>query len=146
MSDSARADLDRMLEASVRAAQQRLTQASEFDPFALVIDPEGRLLAVDLDLSGLGKHPDAATIAKAITAQLGTLATSVRCTALTLNTRLSREKTDAVEVRLEHREHAALLVLLPYKRPRFGGQIDYGQLRAFPGEREVWVDTIDPHS
>jgi hypothetical protein len=138
LSDGAQADLDRVLDTSLGLARRKLTESSEFDPFALVTDAEGRLLAVDLDTSALGKHPDSLAIARATTAQLKTLTVSARCTALTLNTRLSQERTDAVEVRLDHREGASLIVLLPYKRPKFGGRLEFGELRAFPGPRDVW--------
>jgi hypothetical protein len=138
LSAAAQTDLDRVLDTALGLARRSLAEASEFDPFALVTDVEGRLLAVDLDTSALGKHPDSAAIAHATAAQLKTLTASARCTALTLNTRLSQPRTDALEVRLEHREGAALLVLLPYKRPKFGGRLEFGELKAFPGIPEVW--------
>jgi hypothetical protein len=66
------------------------------------------------------------------------LARQSRCTAITVNTRLSKEKIDAVEIRLEHRDGAALVVLLPYKRAKFGSNVEYSPLRAFAGSHEVW--------
>ena len=139
LSAPAQADIDRLLDTAIRLTQHHLVEASEFDPFAVVVDSEGRLLAVDLDKSGLGKHPDSVTIMSATAAQLRHIASTTRCTALAGNTRLSQEKTDAIEVRIEHREGVALLVLLPYKRPKFGGRIEYGELKAFPSRREVFV-------
>jgi hypothetical protein len=139
VSPAALADLDTMVSAAFRIAQQHLAESSEFAPFALVTSADGRLLAVDLDTSALGKHPEADEIAEATRAQLRTLAGSVRGTSLTLNTRLSRERTDAIEVRLEHREGVALLVLLPYKRPKFGGRVEYGAPKTFVGTAEVWA-------
>ena len=138
LSVAAQADLDQVLDASLGLARRSLAEASEFDPFALVTDVEGRLLAVDVDTSALGKHPDSLAIARGITTQLKTLTDSARCTALTLNTRLSQERTDALEVRLDHREGASLIVLLPYKRPKFGGRLEFGELKAFAGPRDVW--------
>ncbi len=133
------AEVDRLLDTALRLAQERLADASEFDPFAILIAADGRLLAVDLETSELGKHPEAEAISLAARAQLRTLASTAHCTALVTNTRLSRDRTDAIEVRLEHRDGVALIVLLPYKRPRFGGATDYGQLAAYPGTREVWA-------
>ena len=98
-----------------------------------------RLLAADVDLSSLGKHPESDGIANATTNQLRSIAATIRCAALTVNTGLSEMKTDAVEVRIEHREGAALLVFLPYKRPRFGGDIDFGDLRAYPAAPNIWT-------
>ena len=136
--DAARADLDTLLAASLRLAQEKLAEASEFEPFALVIDLEGRLLAVDLDTSALGNHPETDELVDAIEAQLVHLAASTRCISLTLLARIAQPRSDAIEVRLEHHEGGAVLALQPYKRPRFGGRIEYGEIRAFPGQRAVW--------
>jgi len=130
-----------MLEACLRLARQQLVGSGDFAPFALVTDNDGRLLAVDLDTSALGKHPEMDALADATAARLRTLSSEVRGTALALDTRLSRERTDAIEVRVEHREGLALLVLLPYRRPRFGGTVEYGDAKVFPGDRDVWPTT-----
>jgi hypothetical protein len=137
LSATAQSDVDRVLESAIRLARQHLAESSEFDPFALVTDLAGRLLAADVDLSSLGRHPESDLIADATTAQLRLIAPTIRCSALTVNTRLSDSKTDAVEVRIEHREGAALLVLLPYRRPRFGGDIDFGELSAYPATPDI---------
>jgi hypothetical protein len=139
LSIAAQGDIDSMLAAALRLAQARLTDSSAFDPFALVIDLEGRLLSAEVDLAGLGKHPESEQIAEAITIQLRTVASTARASAIIVNTRLSERKTDAVEVRLEHREGVALLVLLPYKRARFGGTIDFGDLMPFPAKQEIFA-------
>ncbi|MBG6053773.1 hypothetical protein IWX81_000163 [Salinibacterium sp. CAN_S4] len=138
LSASAQSDVDRILDAAIRAAQQHLAESSEFDPFALVAGLDGRLLAADVDNSGLGRHPESDLIADATTIQLRAIASTIRCAALTVNTRLSELKTDAVEVRIDHREGAGLLVFLPYKRPRFGGAVEYGDLRAYPTVPTIW--------
>jgi hypothetical protein len=139
LSASAQSDVDRALDAAIRVARNHLAESSEFDPFALVTDADGRLLAADVDLSRLGRHPESDLIADATTAQLRAIAGTIRCAALTVNTRLSELRTDAVEVRLEHRDGAAILVFLPYKRPRFGGAVEYGDLRAYPATPTIWT-------
>lgn len=138
LGDTARSDLDGLLAAALRTAQQHLAQAAEFEPFVLVVSTDGRMLAAEVDRSQLDNHPEAEEVARTATAQLVGLADSVRATALTLNTRLSKERSDAVEVRLEHRDGVSLLVLQPYKRPKFGGRIEYGELRTYRGAHEVW--------
>lgn len=135
---TAQAELDALLESAVRVAKGHLAAASEFTPFAIVTDTEGRVLAVDLDFSALGKHPEVDQVVMASLARLRLLAPQIRCSARVANTHLPKEHTDAVEVRLEHRDGAALLVLLPYKRAKFGSVVDYGQLRAFSSAAEVW--------
>jgi len=138
LSEAARADLDRLLDCALTIARENLAKASEFEPFAIVADDDGRLLGTDWDTSALGKHPDIDDVLAAALVQLQHIGRTSRATALVINTQLARDKTDAVEVRLEHREGAAVVVLLRYKRARFGPQIEFGELSAFRGKREVW--------
>jgi hypothetical protein len=138
LGDAARADLDTLLAAALRLAKQHLSEAAEFDPFVLVTASDGRLLGAEIDRSQLEPHPESAELAEAAIAQLVGLASSVRATALTLNARLAKERSDAIEVRLDHRDGASLVVLLPYKRPRFGGRIEYGDTRTFRGAHDIW--------
>lgn len=138
MTDDERADLDALLAAALRIAQQELDHAAAFDPFVLVTGSDGRMLAAEIDRSQLGRHPESEELEQAATAQLAGLAASVRATALTLTTRLARERTDAVEVRLDHRDGASIVVLLPFKRPKFGGRIEYGDTMTYRGAAEVW--------
>ncbi|TAL42254.1 MAG: hypothetical protein EPN91_08935 [Salinibacterium sp.] len=137
VSDAAQADLDRILDAGLEVARKELDKSSEFDPFALFTDGDGGLLSVKQDMGAFGKHPDSVAIINDANAKLKKVSVSARCTALVVNTRLSAEKTDAIEVHLEHREGTALLVLLPYKR-KLTGKVDFGDLKAFICMPEVW--------
>jgi hypothetical protein len=137
VSDAAQTDLDRILDAGLDVARTELGKASEFDPFALFTDADGGLLSIKQDMGAFGKHPDSGAIINDANVKLRKVSASARCTALVVNTRLSAEKTDAIEVHLEHREGASLLVLLPYKR-KFNGKVDFGELKAFICMPEVW--------
>ncbi len=139
LGEAAQADLDRLLDRALTMARENLARASEFEPFAIVADGDGRVLGTDWDTRALGKHPDVDDVLAAALVQLRELSPTLRATALVTNTQLAKEKTAAVEVRLEHRQGAAIVVLLRYKRARFGPQIDFGALAAFPGTREIWA-------
>jgi len=139
MSAADQADMDRLLDTALGIARSALAGSSEFDPFAILIDLDGRTLQMELDLAGLGKHPETEQILSATQSQLRAQSHTSRCTALIVNTRLAKERTDAIEVRLEHKAKAALLVLLPYKRPKFGGVIEYGSLTAFAAPADVFA-------
>jgi len=139
VSDTAQGELDRLLDSALRLSQAKLGQAAEFDPVAILMDVDGRILEMALDTSTLGKHPDSQTLVASATANLRQVKMSARCTALIINTRLSKERTDAVEVRLEHHDGAALVVLLRYKRATFGNRVDYGELSAFSARPYVWA-------
>ena len=142
LGEAARADLDALLNAALRIAKGNLAQAAEFDPFVLVTALDGRVLAADIDRSQLEGHPESAELVETATAQLTGLAASVRATAITLNARLAKERSDAIEVRLDHSDGASLVVLLPYKRPKFGGRTEYGDAKTFRGEYEVWPQPL----
>ena len=142
MTDDERADLDALLAAALRLAQDELDHAAAFDPFVLVTGSDGRMLAAEIDRSQIGRHPASDELEQAAISQLTGLAASVRATALTLTTRLAKERSDAIEVRLDHRDGASLVVILPFKRPKFGGRIEYGDTMTYRGAREVWPERL----
>ncbi len=137
--DTAQAELDRLLDTALRLAQSQLGQAAHFDPCALVLAADGRILEIEQDRSGLGKHPEVPEVIANAVRHLRQVRSEVRATALVVNTRLAREHTDAVEVRVEHQSGVAAIVLLPYKRATFGARVDYGTLSGFVGRPQVWV-------
>ena len=138
MTDDERADLDALLAAALRIAQREIEQVAAFDPFVLVVGSDGRMLSAEIDRSQLARHPESEELAQAATEQLSGLAASVRATALTVTTRLAKERSDAIEVRLDHRGGTSLVVIMPFKRPKFGGRIEYGDTSSFRGAHEVW--------
>lgn len=139
LSQAAQADLDGLLRSGLDAAEQQLVRVSDFLPFVHTLDAGGRLLAASFDLSELGKHPDPQRVLDAVTARLRPGRTTLRATAIIVNTRLQSPRTDAIEVRLEHVEGASLLVLAHYRRAKFGGRVEFGETRAFAKAAEIWV-------
>jgi hypothetical protein len=139
ISATAQGELDRLLATALSQARQRLTLASDFEPFAIVTATDARVLAVDWDTAPLGKHPEIEQILDAAVLQFRSLRDEIHSTALIVNTRLSREHTDAIEVRLEHHEGTCAVAFLPYKRAKFGPKIEFGELSLFTRSPEVWV-------
>jgi hypothetical protein len=45
---------------------------------------------------------------------------------------------EAIQVEVEHRDGIALKVFLPYRKKRFGGGLETGQMRAETGGRRIW--------
>ena len=135
---AAQGELDRLLTTALSLARQRLTESSDFEPFAIIMDTESRILAADWDTSPLGKHPEVEELLAASIAQLRHVRDTAHATAIVINTRLARERTDAIEVRLEHADGKAVLVLLPYKRAKFGSHADYGQFSVYSSAPEIW--------
>ncbi len=139
VSAAAQAQLDSLLDSAIAVAKRNLIHASEFDPFAIFLGTDGRLIHVEYSKERKGKPPEVETILVNLLEQLRSIAADARCSAIVLNSRLEKERTDALEVRLEHAEGASLVVLLPYKRALFGGATDYGQPRGFASRPLVWA-------
>lgn len=139
ISDAAQAELDRLLNSALRLAQSRLSEAAVFEPAVLVIADDARVLELEPDRTGLGKHPEADALIENDVRHLRRVRTEVRCTAIVFSTRLAKERTDAVEVRLEHRDGASAVVLMPFKKATFGGRTEFGDLKAFSSRRAVWA-------
>ncbi len=139
VSAGAQAELDSLLDTSMGVARRYLEKASEFDPFAVFLGDDGRYIHVEYSKERKGKPPEVEVILMNLLEQLRSVAGDARCTAIVLNSRLDRERTDALEVRLEHKEGGSLVVLLPYKRALFGGATEYGQLHGYSSRRLVWA-------
>ena len=134
----AQADVDRLMGMALHLGKGRLAEAAEFDPIAILLDADGRLLEVELDTSGLGKHPETEELIDAAIAQLRLARSAAVGTALVINTRLSKERTDAIEVRLEHRQGMSMVVLLRYKRATFGNRTDYEAPTVYSSPPAIW--------
>jgi len=133
------ADVDRILDSALHVARTNLGHASEFMTFALMTDGSGRVLEMTADDALRKKHLDSSALMQQTVTQLRQMANISRCSAIVSNTRISAQKSDAIEVRIEHRAGAALMVLLPYTRARFTGALTFGDLRLYSHTAEVWV-------
>ncbi len=139
VSAQAQTQLDSLLDSALSLAQRNLAKASDFDPFAVFLSEDGRYILVSYDKESKGRPPSVETILVNLLDQLRQLERDAICTAIVLGSRLEKERTDAIEVRLEHKAGGSLVVLLPYKRALFGGTTEYGQLKGFSGKRLVWA-------
>ena len=139
LSDGARADVDRLVDAGLAVAKSRLQTLALFPPVPVFANADGAIMQVAHDSTALGRRPKADAIADDAVRQLQKVKTSARGVALITSTHLAKERTDAIEVWVEHHEGVAVSILLPYQRPTLGGVITFGQLRAFAAPKRVWV-------
>ena len=139
LSDGARADVDRLVDAGLAVAKSRLQTLALFPPVPVFANADGTIMQVAHDSTALGRRAKADAIADDAVRQLQKVKTSARGVALITSTHLAKERTDAIEVWVEHHEGVAVSILLPYQRPTLGGVITFGQLRAFAAPKRVWV-------
>ena len=111
-----------------------LDRDGEFYPYGVALSDQGetRMLAG----YGGGEHPTSAAMHETLISGLRGDRDSLRAAALVANVRANG--SDAVQVELEHRDGHAIVVHLPYKKRRFGRGIEYGQLAAGDGSRQIW--------
>lgn len=139
LSDGARADVDRLVDAGLAVAKSRLQTLALFPPVPVFANADGAIMQVAHDSTALGRRAKADAIADDAVRQLQKVKASARGVALVTSTHLAKERTDAIEVWVEHHEGVAVSILLPYQRPTLGGVITFGQLRAFAAPKRVWV-------
>jgi hypothetical protein len=113
-----------------------LEKSGEFYPFgaAMSTTGEARLLAAD---SGRDDRPASTAILATLLGEIRQARTDYRAVALCSDVRLT--DSGAVRVELEHQEGAAMAVLLPYKKKRFGRGVEYGALRGGTADKQVWA-------
>ena len=112
-------DLDGLLNAALPFAQQMLGESGEFFPFGVVLSSGGdiRMIAAD---TGHDDKPRSTDVLATRVRGVRVDREALRAVALVSDVRT--DDTDAVQVELEHREGAAMAVLLPYKRKRHARQ------------------------
>lgn len=141
LSDSARPDMDALLNVLLPQAQELVRQHGEFYPFGAAISVEGQT-ALCAGFDGV-EHPESQDVIDLLLAGLRRDAEAgrIRAAAICLDVRVSppghSEKSDAICVRIEHHSGEAAAVYLPYGRG-FLGKTKFGQLYAARGEREVF--------
>jgi hypothetical protein len=134
-SPEAQADLDGLLNAALPFAQEMLRTRGEFYPYGVALARSGEHTMLVGDDDATDRPPSAdvfATLLAGVQAQRDDL----RAVALVADVRA--DSSDAIRVELEHREGSVMAVLLPYKRHRLRGGVDFGELVAGTTAPKVW--------
>jgi hypothetical protein len=127
-SQQAQDDLDGLLGSSLPFAQEMLDRRGEFFPYAATI------IAGD---PGEGEQPTSVVVIQVLVDGLRAERDTLRASAVVSDVRLA--DSDAVRVEFEHAEGHAIVALLPYRKKLLRRAIEYGQMTAGPGERQIWT-------
>lgn len=136
--------MDALLDAMLGFARMMLDKHGAFYPSGASIDSEGEL-TFTAGWDG-NEQPDSTDILRLLRDGLRERAAAgaIRASALCVDVRVQRpedaEKSDAVQVAIEHLDADPVTVFLPYSKRRFGG-IGYGELFAEPGTATILVST-----
>jgi len=128
--------MDTLLNAALPFAQQQLAEHGEFFPYGVAMKRDGRTGMV-AGYAGT-ERPPSTEVLDVIYEGLRSKADENRGAAVVADVRLRGEETDAIQVEVEHRDGIALKIFLPYRKRRFGGGIETGEMRTEAGERRIW--------
>jgi hypothetical protein len=140
---NAREEMDMLLDALLRFAQQMLEKHGEFHPFAAALDSAGelQLVAADSGEEQLDSSEVIELLYEGLTRQA--VAGEIRAGGVCVDVRVtppdSSEKTDAISVAIEHANSDPVEVFLPYATRRFGGA-RYGALFAQAGTQRLFAE------
>jgi hypothetical protein len=136
-SAEAQADLDGLLNVALGFAEQQLATQGEFYPYAAAIgvDGEAEMIAAR---PGDEEHPRSADVVAACFGALTDKRDMIRAGAVVSDV-LMNDGGDAIRVDLEHAEGLALTALLPYTKRRLSKKVEFGELRAQAGQRQIWT-------
>lgn len=136
-SERVQGDLDGLAGAAIDAAQHFLHRTGEFYPFGMVLssDGEARMLGAD---PGLGEHPESQVVIDSL--YVGILADREALRAVAVAADVRVDGSDAIRVRLEHRDGGpALEILIRYTKRRFRKRMEYRQMTVSDTDRQVWT-------
>ncbi|HEY5231110.1 MAG TPA: hypothetical protein VIJ11_09510 [Galbitalea sp.] len=137
-SDEVQDDFDRLAEVTIAAARNFLDEAGDFIPFPMVIKADGELVLIGLEQPVVPSIPDSQNVLNGIVQLFRDRRDSIRALAIGSDVQVPSEATDAIEVRLEHRDGLAITVLVPYQIDSLDDTYLYDEPRVQQGDRQIW--------
>jgi hypothetical protein len=137
-SDEVQDDFDRLAEVTIAAARNFLDTGGDFIPFPMVIKADGELALIGREQPVTPTAPDARQVMKGIINLFRERRGSIRALAIAADVQVPAEATDAIEVRLEHRDGIAVTVLVPYQIDSLDDTYLYDEPRIQDGDRQIW--------
>jgi hypothetical protein len=132
----AQADLDALLNAVLPFAEQTLSKYGEMFPFGASISSDGQIEMLAGE-PGRADRSGSEAVLRALHDGARASAETRRAFAFVADVRINA--ADAVRVELEHREGAAVVVLVPYSRSRLKKKITFGLISGGTGQPGVWM-------
>ena len=137
-SDEVQDDFDRLAEVTIAAARNFLDQNGDFIPFPMVVKSDGELALIGLEQPETPTPPDPQEVIAGIVGLFRDRRDSIRALAVGSDVEVPAEATDAIEVRLEHRDGIAITILVPYQIDSLDDTYLYDEPRIQPGDRIIW--------
>jgi len=138
MSD-AKDEIEELLNFLLPVAEEELSKAGEFYPYAAMVAADGELKAVS---AAAGEEPEVADLLVALHEELRVQAAdgSIRASGIAADVTLtdpdSGETTDAVQLELDHAEGDPVDIYVPYET--VGNEVKFGELVTAAGREPVF--------
>jgi hypothetical protein len=137
-SDEVQDDFDRLAEVTIAAARNFLDEKGDFIPFPMVIKSDGELALIGLDQPVTPSPPDPTDVIAGIVGLFRDRKNSIRALAVGADVEIQAEAQDAIEVRLEHREGASIIILVPYQIDPLDDSYLYDEPRERDALPRIW--------
>ena len=141
---SAKVDCEQLMRASLPFAKHMLQECGEFRPYGAYMKPSGEIVDVGADAGS--KYPKSKDSLELLRDSFSTLAREGKCkaTAIVFDVRVelprSAEKSDAIQICLEHADGYSAEVFIPYSEGESTGVV-YGEIFAQAGQRDIFGQT-----
>ena len=137
-------DLDQLLNVALEFAQKMLKEHGEFYPFGASMGTDGK---ITMDGAATGReHPPSKELLDLLSesytqrASTGGLRAAAICADVRVPPPGSDQKTDAIQVGLEHANGEAVTVFLPYQKG-WAGRVRYGNVFTSARNRQFFGAT-----
>jgi len=129
--EDAQAEMDKVLTAAVSFAQQMLEGQGAFYPYAVGLNEAG-----ETEMATVPAGSDDAL--QHLLAGLAMQRAGLRVGAVVAAVHLDSIDSDAVRVDIEHREGAALTIVIPYTRKRLRKKVEFGDMQSMVVDPRIW--------
>ncbi len=131
LSESAKTEMDTVLTAAIAFAEKMLEGQGAFYPYAVKLTEAGE---TEMVTAPAGSEDALTTLSEVLAAQRFEL----KVGAVVAAVHLQSIESDAVRVDLEHRDGAALTLVLPYARKKLRKKIAWGDMQSMVVDPRIW--------
>ncbi|HEY2642847.1 MAG TPA: hypothetical protein VGI56_03750 [Galbitalea sp.] len=138
-SEEVQDDFDRLAEVTIAAARNFLDRNGEFIPFPMAVKSDGEVALIGLDQPITPEVPVAEDVIHGIVELFRQRKDSIRALAIGADVQVPSQATDAIEVRLEHRDGVCITVLVPYRLDPLDDSYTYDEPLVEEGTQAIWA-------
>lgn len=137
VSKETQADIDGAFSAVVQLTQLTMKKQRGFQPFAVALTTEGEQIIVMQDTAVAGTTKQDVLLSET-QALLVARRDEIRAYALGFDVHVPSHNSDAIEVRVEHKDGTAMTIRVLYTTKRMKRGMELGEMLPSTGTRLVW--------